>query len=427
MKNMILIFRNKMFTRLFLAKLTSELGTLIGMMCFTFYLLDRFGNQPAYTTIMEMMYSLPVLFVFLFTGVIADRFDRQLISYSSDWIRAGLTLLILPSIWIGWMPLIYALIFLRVAVSKFFVSAQGALVQGILSEEEYATAGGLNSMLSSVFILFGSGLGVATYWTVGIEGALLIDAAGLTLSALLIRSCDIAEEVRLPNGRTRWSDVSFETIWKDFKEGIHYILRNRLLLAISAGFFMFGIINGGLSVLPIFVMKYKLAPESYEEIAVLQGLIFGIGVLGGSVLAASLAGKIRLHYMIIFGFLVCGILVSINGFVPTVAWYLGIHFLFSLALPLVNVAFAGWIPLIVEPKIRGRFIGVTEPMVMLSQTITLGLIAIAFPKAVTLEMLFLLVGGSLFLVGVYYLITLPRLASENVSTDKSNVPISSST
>jgi len=50
MKKFIGLFKNHSFTKLFFANFTSQMGSVIGMTAFTFYLLDRFSNQPGYAS-----------------------------------------------------------------------------------------------------------------------------------------------------------------------------------------------------------------------------------------------------------------------------------------------------------------------------------------------------------------------------------------
>jgi MFS family permease len=71
------LFRNVNFVCLFIATMASQLGTMVGNMAFTFYLLNRFSSQPFYASTAELMYTLPTLFVFLIVGVAADRFKPQ--------------------------------------------------------------------------------------------------------------------------------------------------------------------------------------------------------------------------------------------------------------------------------------------------------------------------------------------------------------
>ncbi|MFT0800286.1 hypothetical protein VSK91_02280 [Bacillus swezeyi] len=157
MQKLFSIFQNKNYALLFLASFTSQMGGIIGLTALLFYLLDRFSEQPAYATTTELMLSLPALAVFFLVGVFADKFDRQRIAKNCDWICAALSILLLFSLYIEWLPFTFAVLFLRNAVKSFFTPAQTSLIQGILSEGEYSVAVGLNQMVASLFMLFGNG------------------------------------------------------------------------------------------------------------------------------------------------------------------------------------------------------------------------------------------------------------------------------
>lgn len=404
------IFQNRTFRNLFLATFTSQMGSTIGLTAFMFYLLDRFSNQPAYASITELMYSMPTLAVFFLVGVFADRMDRQKIAYYCDWLSAILSLSLIGAIAIGWMPLIFFILFTRSAIQKFFFPAEGAMVQGILKKDDYTTAAGLNQLVMSLFMLFGNGLGIFAYWSVGIYGAIIVDACTFIISALLIKSIKIAEEVRLPNGKHTIKDLNLSIVFKDFKLGISYILSNKLLRTLLVGFVVFGVVNGGFSVIPIFILKYKLAPDSYEELSIWVSVIFGAGVLLGSFIASIFTQKVKLYQMVIFGLFVSGGFIVLCSFAENIYFFLSLLFMASLGLPFLNIAIGGWMPSIVDPKMMGRVQGWINPLMMLSQSITLGVIAVAFPKILTVEMLYWLVGGCLMLVGVYYLLTLPKFS-----------------
>ncbi|NBI31122.1 MFS transporter [Chengkuizengella marina] len=416
------IFKNGNYTKLFLANLTSQMGTVIGLTAFMFYLLDRFSNQPSYATLNEMMYSLPTLFVFWLIGVLADRMDRQKIAIYTDWIRAILSICFLVSIWIGWIPLIFFIIFLRSAVQKFFFPAEQAIVQGILKENEYTTAAGLNQMVNSLFMLFGSALGAITYWTFGIEGAIIVDTISFVISALLLHACKIPENVRLPNGKNKLKDLQFSTVFKDFKDGMQYIFKNRLLFSLIIGFIVFGVVNGGFSVIPIFILKYKLAPDTYEQMSVILGIVFGIAVLIGSITASIIAQKVKLYKLIIWGLLVCGSFIALSSYTDSILIFFSLSFIVGLSLPFINVAIGGWLPKIVDPKMMGRVQGWLDPLMMLAQTITLGVIAATFPTIMNLRGLFWLVGGCTIMVGIFYAIVLPKFEKhKSTATAEHNV------
>jgi MFS transporter, DHA3 family, macrolide efflux protein len=415
MKKIAEIFRNRNFTKLFLANFTSHMGSTIGLTAFMFFLLDRFSSQPVYASITELMYSLPMLAVFFLIGVFADRMDRQKIAIYCDWVSAALSLLLIGAIYIGWMPLVFAVLFIRSAIQKFFFPAEHGMVQGILKKEDYTTAAGLNQLVMSVFMLFGNGLGVLTYWSVGIYGAILVDALSFIASALLIRAAAVPLEARLPNGPHQLKDLNIRMVFKDFRLGFRYVLSSKLLFTLIIGFFIFGIVNGGFSVMPIFILKYKLAPQTYEEYSIVIGFVFGIGVLIGSIAASSLAQKVKLYHLISFGLIVAGSFTAMASLPDNMILFLAILFISALALPLINVGLGGWLPSIIDPKMMGRVQGLISPLNMLSHSLTLAFIAYSFPALLSIEMLYWIVGGCLALVGVFYLIVLPRLAEENQS------------
>jgi MFS transporter, DHA3 family, macrolide efflux protein len=408
MKKMFAIFQNANYSKLFFANLTSQMGSTIGLTAFMFYLLDRFSKQPIYATLTELMFSLPTLAVFFLVGVFADRLDRQKIAQNCDWICALLSAMFLASVLIGWMPLVFVLLFLRSAVKNFFMPAESAIVQGILTKDDYTTAAGLNQMVGSLFMLFGNALGVFCYWTIGIEGAIIIDLISFIISGLLISSCKLSEEVRMPNGHHKLSELKVRFVWNDFTLGLKYILQHKLLLSLIAGFVLFGIVNGGFSVMQVFIMKYKLAPENYEQYSIILGIVFGIGVLAGSVAASVLAKKFKLYQILIAGLILSGSATICGGLVDSILWYLIGSAVVSLSLPLINVAIGGWMPRIVDPKMMGRVQGWINPLMMLSQSITLLFIAGLYPTYIRLESLYFLVGGCLIIVGVFYTYILPK-------------------
>ncbi|KEO84279.1 MFS transporter [Tumebacillus flagellatus] len=406
------VFANRTYRKLFLANFTSEFGSTIGTVAFAFYLLDRFSSQPGYATMAELMISLPTLCVFWIVGVLADRMNRQKIAANADWIRAGLTLLILAALWAGWVPVIFALLFVRSAVGRFFLPAEAALVQGVLDQEEYTTAVGLNQMVSSVFLLFGSGLGALCYWNLGAEGAMAVDAASFFLSGWLIRACRISREVLLPNGATSWRELKPSVVFLDLKAGAQYVLSYPLLRSLLFGLLILGVVNGGLTVLPMFLLKYKLAPDSYQAMTVYQGIVFGAALLIGSPVASLLAKKIPLYRLIIFGFLLGAVGIGCTGFAGSMPVYYACFALFALSIPLVNIPFNGWMQQIVDPKMMGRVQGWITPLTQSSQSLALALLAWLFPAHFTLPTLFLCVGSLVLLTALFYTYALPRYAEE---------------
>ena len=409
------IFKNRNFTKIFAAAITSQLGTMVGNMAFVFYLLDRFSSQPSYVSIAEMMYALPSLFVFLFVGVLADRMDRLKIAEHSDWIRAGLTVILLAAILFNLFILIFMILFLRSAVSKFFIPAEGALIQGILTREQLVRAAGLNQMVNGVFVILSVGLGAAAYMYLGMVWTVILDGFSFVLSALLLRSCKIDEAVRLPNGRTAWTALSVKLITRDFIEGIRYILCNRLLMAIIIGFFVFGLINGALAVVPIFTLKYKISPEHYEGYIAMCAIFLGAGFILGSLLGSWVLQKVRIYKVVIFGLSLMTLLAIIFAMITNIWIYLLFVLITGISIAQVNVALGGWLPQLVDPSKMGRVGAWIEPIMMLAHSASLGLIALLYPRFITLEWIYYGLAACTFAVVVYYAWSLPKWSEPNPS------------
>ncbi|MEQ6376920.1 MFS transporter [Bacillaceae bacterium S4-13-56] len=412
MKKTFSVFQNKNFTKVFIAAVTSHLGTIVGMTAFMFYLLERFSSQPFYATFTEMMYSAPTLFVFFLTGVVADRMDRQKVAIYADLICAILSFTLVAAVLTEWMPLVFFVLFLRSGIAKFFDPAEKSLVQGILQEEEYKTAAGLNQMVAGVFNLFATGIGLVAYWSLGVQGAIIADGITFLVSAFLIWSCQIDQEARLPNGSHSWKELKVKFIFQDFKDGLLYILNHKLLFAIITGFFILGIVNGGLSVMPMYILKYKLAPNSYEQWAVVLGIIFGISMIVGSILSSMLVYKIKLYTALSLGLSISGAFLMLGGIAPTLAWFLVGSVFVALTIPLANIAIGGWLPSIVDKKMMGRVESWITPLMMASHTATLGIISVGFPSWFTISQIFYACGGALLFVGVGYYLILPKLSRE---------------
>lgn len=404
-----LLFRNPTFCKLFIATFASQLGSVVGNMAFAYYLVDRFSTRPSLATTAELMYSLPTLAVFWIVGVVADRFDRKRIAVSSDWIRAGLTLLLLLFIHLDAITACFAILFLRSAISKFFGPAEMGLLQGSIAQDHYVQASGLNQMMMSMFMLFGMSLGAAVYHFAGIEGAVLIDAASFLISGLLLAWGNFTEAARLPNGRHRPKALRLPLLLKDFWHGLTYIAENRLLLALIGGFFFFGIVNGVFAVLPIFAMRYKLSPDNYMVHSSLITVFLGIGFLLGSVIGPPLIARFSRTLVLITGLFATGLLIGGLGLASRTEVYYVLVLIAGIVIAPNNIILGSWMPELVPPQNMGRVNAMIEPVMMLGHSLALGVVALAFPAWISVSGLHYLLALCTATVAFLYLVTLRPL------------------
>ncbi|MGG6310785.1 MFS transporter [Paenibacillus macerans] len=415
---MITLFRNPTFCKLFIATFASQLGSVVGNMAFAYYLVDRYSEQPSLATMAELMYSLPTLAVFWIVGVIADRFDRKRIAAYSDWIRAGLTLLLLLSVHLDLLFLCFLVLFLRSSISKFFGPAEMGLLQGSIDPNQYVQASGLNQMITGIFMLFGLSLGAAAYHFIGIQGAILIDGLSFLLSGALLASGDFPEQTRTPNGKSRIRELRLSLLLKDFGQGLHYIAGNRLLLVLLSGFLFFGIVNGVFAVLPIFAMKYKLSPDQYVVHSSLVTVFLGIGFLLGSILGPHLIRRFTRAPILIASLSISGLIIVGLGFTGRVEVYFMFVLLAGIIIAPINIALGSWMPELVPPQHMGRVNALIEPVMMLGHSLALGGIALAFPVWITVTWLHYILAICNLAVSFIYWIALRPLARKRVVHEK---------
>ncbi|NRK74464.1 MFS transporter, partial [Salmonella enterica subsp. enterica serovar Typhi] len=89
---------------------------------------------------------------------------------------------------------------------------------------------------------------------------------------------------------------------------------------------------------------------------------------------------LALGKLIIIGAFYIAVMTILASYATNVLFVLTICFLLALGLPMINIAIGGWMPTIIEPKMMGRVQGWITPLMMLSQSITLGIISIGYPK-----------------------------------------------
>ena len=160
-------------------------------------------------------------------------------------------------------------------------------------------------------------------------------------------------------------------------------------------------------------MKYKLVPENYESAMIWVGIVFGSGMLIGSIVSSIIVNKFKLYQIIITGLIFTGIFIGMSGLTDSIYTFLILSFLAALFLPLINVGISGWLPRIVEYKMMGRVQGCITPLIMMFQSLTLSIIAVVYPDKMKIEWLFFLVGLLLVIVAIIYFVLLPRLVEKN--------------
>lgn len=370
------VLRNRLFLRLWMAQLISQ--TIMNAANYAMIVLVTKESDSALATSGAIVaFSLPALFFGAPAGVLVDRFDRRLVLWVSNVLRAVATvvfifaLIFLPgSVW----P-VYALTFFIAMVGQFFTPAEGAAIPRLVHRQELMNAlalfnitftlaqaagliviGPIALLLIPSFHVGGAryGVTISSVMTLfAIITVLYLVCAALILSIphrVLAKKPDTAV-VTARGKRWRHEGARLRGMWPSILESWRFIRGDAALHISVWQLTLAGIIVSIVAMIaPRFVQVFFHQPP---ELAALVFIPAGIGLVIGSVLTPNIARRLKYARTIAAGviFLAASIAFLVIGFLAApyifggrwwLAWpYLGsmltATFLIGVGLDLVNV------------------------------------------------------------------------------------------
>lgn len=176
------------------------------------------------------------------------------------------------------------------------------------------TASGLSQVTMNLAIIVGPALAAPLFFTLGVSWALILNALSFVASFF----CILAVRTSKPVTEKAASPTKSLAFWQAFREGLRFCAQNRLVRTILISAMLYALGGGlGNAVFVFFVLQNLHIPAS------LYGIItgaLGFGSICGALLAPWLAarlGSVRLFWL---GMMSAGLLLFIfarlNGFFP---------------------------------------------------------------------------------------------------------------
>ncbi|WP_345239367.1 MFS transporter [Pontibacillus salipaludis] len=228
------IWRNQNFVPYFLANALSNLGNWFDFVAVLILFRYTWQADPMLIALIPIMYAIPSILLGQFAGVFADRKDKRKVLIYSDWIRGGLTLLIVltTSPWFA-LPVL----FLRNAVGVVSFPAQQGLMRSIVVEEDIMKAVTINGSLYQLMKVVGPLIGGSVTGFLSPEVSIVVNAASFILSGLILLKVEVKHQSFQENEVQEGKEASsFITSWK---EGWRIVLKSQVLFASM----MFGIVS----------------------------------------------------------------------------------------------------------------------------------------------------------------------------------------
>jgi MFS family permease len=265
--------RSRDFRLLWLSQSASVIGDGLVVLVIGLFVTRLTGN-PSDVGIVLAAYVLPLVFLLLVGGVVADRLPRQLVMVVSDSVRCvlhtTLALLIALDVVRIWQMVVIGLLY--GTAQAFFQPAYTGLVPQTLPEHEIQSAQALGGVSRELASFVSPAIATALIFSVGGAAAFGLDAFTFLVSAVLL------SRVRT---RPRGEQHQSGTLLTELREGWHAVRDRPWVWATISGFSIALLV----ALAPFFVLGPAVSREVYGTEAVfgIASAFWGAGTVLGSI------------------------------------------------------------------------------------------------------------------------------------------------
>lgn len=343
------LLRDAVYRRLWSSILISSLGgqvTMLALPLTAALLLQATPTQMGWLTALEI---LPFVLFSLPSGVWLDRV-RKLPVYITGELAVGCAVASVPLAWwldalsMGWL---YAVGFVLGSVNTTAGSAAQIVLTQVVPRARLVEAHAKNALANSSAEVVGPGLAGALIKLVGAPIALLLDAAMLLGSALILRG------VRVNEVRTPKPDAHF---WRDLKEGVRFVRSQRLLVALATAVGCWQLCHNAAIVVQILYATRELGLS--ENAIGLSYVGLGLGTITASVFGHRISQRLGSGPTLVVGFGVCGLGWLLPAVLPANAWgvagFAAMLVLFGIGAVLVFINFLALRQAVTPEPLLGR-------------------------------------------------------------------------
>jgi MFS transporter, NRE family, putaive nickel resistance protein len=387
------VLSNKRFRLLWTAQLFSSMGETISQIVFPLFVYDLTESAGLLGAVYAAQRAAQLL-ISPITGVVADRFNRRNILLICDISRA-LLLALMPFMSEVWQVTIIAV--LVSIASQFAHPAEQAAVPTLVEPEDLVPALSLTQVSWAVMRIVGPAIGGAAIGLVGPKAAFWLQTAIYFCSFLLVLRIDLGKTVATVSGRF------FESVWRDFIEGIRTVLSNPIVRAITATETLWSLVGSSLTIATVVLTKetLDLGDRADTAYALLTASLSGGAVIGALIAhrVESRWGRARLMAVGYIGPLFLAPLL----FNPPLRVDFFLWFLLGFTDAWAVISFQSYLAEEVPDELRGRVYATWGAMVTLGWLVS-GMIigwateAIGAPLTLGLAGLIVGIGGPLVLV-----------------------------
>lgn len=388
------LLKNKPFLALWIGQLLSQVADKV-FFVLLIALLENYqpvvGMRNSMRSTLLLAFTLPAILFGSAAGIFVDRLGKKQVLMASNLVRALLTLAI------PWLPkeflILLVITFAISTVTQFFAPAEQAAIPLLVRRENLLAANALftTTMMGALIVGFAVGeplLSLARTW--GNYGREVFVGGLYLLAAGIMQLIPFKE-------KTSTNEGAAVHPWSDFKAGLRYLKKNRLIWNAMLQLTILYSVFAALTVLTI-----DLAAEIGLKSTQFGFLLAASGV--GMVLGAGILGHWgeRFHHkpLPLIGFLSMAFVLGVFSFINQLWLGLGLSALLGLGASLIGVPMQTLIQQQTPPEMHGKVFGFQNNAVNIALSAPL---AITGPLTDTIGLRSVLLGMSVLVsvVGVW--------------------------
>jgi DHA3 family macrolide efflux protein-like MFS transporter len=279
------VLRIPAMRRMWYAQIVSTFGDFLALFAIIDIMTFNLHATPQQVTGLNIAYLLPIAVLGILSGVFVDRWPLKLTMVGSDFIRAGLCLLLF---FVHTVTGFYVVMATISIFSSFFSPAQGVAVRSIVPMNGLRSANALLQQVMMMMRILGGPIAVTIVKVFGSKSCYGIDAASFLASGCLIASLTLIVP-RKPAAPASANTSAIGGIFTDMKVGASFIVHHAALFfviaSLAAGMFVMGCFG------PLIAIYVRDTLHAAPSIFAVTSAMIGVGMLVGINVLNAVAKK----------------------------------------------------------------------------------------------------------------------------------------
>lgn len=368
------------FVFLTLSGTLSQFGDrLTHMLLITIIAITKPGKVLAFS-FASLAFTLPVIILAPFAGVLADRWSKRRIMIRIHFIQAGL-LFLTPFIirWTNSFQFFWIAIIIFFGLDIFNNTAKPALLPAVVAKRKLLTANSIDQFLARFATVLGMVVGGFLIRWAGWHYGLMIDAsthltAGLLAVGIILRyephqtykisSPLIGDDKGMvayhKEGEDKGNVISsaLKIFFTDVREVLKLVVKDKLVLLVMASIWI-SVFVGGVSYTILIYLVQQVLKLGTAGVGIFSGIL-AVGMILGALVLGLLKTTVNKSKIVVFGIMLYGILFLFGQFLIKV-WFLAIVAIISgIVFSWISIAQSTILQEQVAPTIRGRIFSTKE-------------------------------------------------------------------